>query len=162
MKLLFIFPRASFKRAYFVILSLIDSIHHFWITIYFNTNIAMCAYVSNYLVAKFLLNVLLRSTNYIDYRHQYLLNRTHDLLALTDPERARNLFRVSWLCMYVMCVVFLMKISNFKVKIDVCVRYNRISAYCVPTLCVLRTVLIPPLNTAYQKRGGGHSQPFNL
>jgi len=28
----------------------------------------------------------------------------------------------------------------FKVKNDVCVRYNIIFAYCVPTLCVLRTV----------------------
>jgi len=32
------------------------------------------------------------------------------------------------------------KLDLFKVKIDVCVRYNRISVYCVPTLCVLRTV----------------------
>jgi len=38
------------------------------------------------------------------------------------------------------CCVFWWKLDLFKLKIDVCVRYNRISAYCVPTLCVLRTV----------------------
>jgi len=38
------------------------------------------------------------------------------------------------------CGVFDENWTFFNVKIDVCVRYNRISAYCVPTLCVLRTV----------------------
>jgi len=48
-----------------------------------------------------------------------------------------------YLTLYAKCVVFVFfkwKLDLFKVKIDVCVRYNRISAYCVPTLCVLRTV----------------------
>jgi len=50
---------------------------------------------------------------------------------------------------------FLMKIGPLKVKIDVCVRYNRIFAYCVPTLCVLRTALTPP-EYCVPKGGGCH------
>jgi len=78
---------------------------------------------------------------------------------MTPKKRERSqraiLFRVIWLCMS--CVLcFLMKIGNFKVKFDVCVRYNRIPAYCVPTLCVLRTVLIPPEYCV--PKGGCHPQ----
>ena len=32
-----------------------------------------------------------------------------------------------------------------KVKVDVCVRYYRIFAFCVPTLCVLRTAYKPSI-----------------
>jgi len=62
---------------------------------------------------------------------------------MTPKQRERSeraiFLRVIWLCMS--CVLcFWWKLDLFNVKIDVCVRYNRISAYCVPTLCVLRTV----------------------
>ena len=70
---------------------------------------------------------------------------------LNDQKKKRErseraiLFRVIWLCMS--CVLcFFEENGNLKVKIDVCVRYNRISANCVLTLCVLRTVLNPPEN----------------
>jgi len=65
---------------------------------------------------------------------------------MTPKKRERSeraiFFRVIWLCMScVTCVLcFWWKLDLFNVKIDVCVRYNRIPAYCVPTLCVLRTV----------------------
>jgi len=52
-------------------------------------------------------------------------------------KRARK-FLFDLVC-HVWCVSW-WKLDLFKVKIDVCVRYNRISAYCVPTPCVLRTV----------------------
>jgi len=41
-----------------------------------------------------------------------------------------------------------------KVKFVVCVQYNRIFAYCIPTLCVLRKIF---KKTEYciPKRGGG-------
>jgi len=42
------------------------------------------------------------------------------------------------------CCVSWWQLDLLKVKNNVCVRYNRIFAYCVPTLCVLRTVLTPP------------------
>jgi len=49
--------------------------------------------------------------------------------------RARETFRVIWLCMSRL-VWFLMTIwPFFQVKFDVSVRYNMICAYCVPTLC---------------------------
>jgi len=48
-------------------------------------------------------------------------------------------------------IVFL--INKVLVKFVVCVRYNRIFAYCVPTRSVLRTVYPPPLNTGYKGRG---------
>jgi len=67
-------------------------------------------------------------------------------------ERANFLELFDLVCL-VWCVSW-WKLDLFKVKIDVCVRYKRISAYCVPTLCVLRTVK-KNLNTAYQK-GGCH------
>jgi len=52
------------------------------------------------------------------------------------------------------------KLDLSKVKIDVCVRYNRISAYCVPTLCVLRTVLNPP-EYCVPKGVGGHPHLYH-
>ena len=55
----------------------------------------------------------------------------------------------SWIMLLYMSrlLCFLMKIALF----DVCVWYNRIFAYCVPTLCVLCTILKP------LKGGGGIS-----
>jgi len=58
-------------------------------------------------------------------------------------KRKREKIRLIWLCMSrLLC--FLLKIGTFfKVKINVWLRCNRISAYCVSTLCVLHTVKTP-------------------
>ena len=53
-------------------------------------------------------------------------------------ERAKNSSIFICFCMS-RVLSFLIKLDLFQVKIDVCVRYNRIFAYCVPTFCVLRT-----------------------
>jgi len=67
---------------------------------------------------------------------------------MTPKKRERsecaNILEVFDFVCHVCCVSW-WKLDLFKVKKkDVCVRYNRISAYCVTTLCVLRTVLNPP------------------
>ena len=43
-----------------------------------------------------------------------------------------------------------MKIRPFNVKTDVCLRYNRICVYCVPTLCELRTASSHPAEYCVQ------------
>lgn len=43
---------------------------------------------------------------------------------------------------------FLLKLHDFNEHFEVCMRNNNIFAYCVPHLCVLRTVS-PTLNSAY-------------
>ena len=70
-----------------------------------------------------------------------------------------NILELFDIVCYVWCVSW-WKLDLSKVEIDVRVLYNRISAYCAPTLCVLRTVLNPPwiLRT---KRGGGHPHLYH-
>jgi len=55
-----------------------------------------------------------------------------------------------------LCCVSWWKLDLLKVKIDVCVRYNRISAYCVPTLCVPSKKLIGCIG-----RSQGQKKVFN-
>jgi len=56
--------------------------------------------------------------------------------------------RSYWIICHDYCVSW-WNINFIKVKFNVCVGYNRIFTYCVPTLCILRTVKTQ--NIAFQK-----------
>ena len=94
-------------------------------------------------------------------RHEGLLTTDHRLKHIFRT--SSHFFRVFDFVCHV-CCVFCMKIGHLvkkvKVKIYVCVRYNRNSAYCVPTVCVLRTVLIPPEYCVL--KGGCHPQIYSI